>query len=289
MVASGKVVEQGKSFKDLFPFEGNSSQLVERSTWQRRINFRTGKKYHRVRKRAVQVVQVIKVRQAVEIYYRRDEKRFEERGGSSNASVIRMVERKKERKGKKERAHPIRSIGLVKEHIPQIVRNIRPLPPSLHPLPFYNATHIPSRCLSTFVFHVFPFLSSFPFALKHHPPKRGWKKRVFFFPSFSLSSTSLDPSTFTGKFLFTAYGWSFRQQVRASVYRISARKLMNLHKSFSETRSIIVTNHGVDIIFDGFRLIRVKWRRAKGIELIEVKFRLIDRKREKKRERSPSF
>lgn len=33
---------------------------------------------------------------------------------------------------------------------------------------------------------------------------------------------------------------------------------MNLHKSFSETRSIIVTNHGVDIIFDGFRLIRVK-------------------------------
>lgn len=136
MVASGKVVEQRESFKDLFPFEGNSSQLVERSTWQRRINFRTGKKYHRVRKRAVQVVQVIKVRQAVEIYYRRDEKRFEERGGSSNASVIQMVERKKERKGKKERAHPIRSIGLVKEHIPQIVRNIRPLPPLCIPCHF---------------------------------------------------------------------------------------------------------------------------------------------------------
>lgn len=122
-----------KALKTCSPSRGTVHSL---SSVQRRINFRTGKKYHRVRKRAVQVVQVIKVRQAVEIYYRRDEKRFEERGGSSNASVIRMVERKKERKGKKERAHPIRSIGLVKEHIPQIVRNIRPLPPLCIPCHF---------------------------------------------------------------------------------------------------------------------------------------------------------
>lgn len=98
---------------------------------------------------------------------------FRGNGGSSSASVIQMVERKKRKKEKKEGAHPIRSIGLVKEHIPQIVRNIRsPLYTPCHFIMQPTYRHVAFQpSFHVFFFFFFSFL--FSFCVKHHPPKRG--------------------------------------------------------------------------------------------------------------------